>query len=408
MRTTNEAVGRDEPNGVVIPASRYPHGYASVRSLTRADIRTIVAVADKHLPVAASRFCDEVVRVPPSYEILAYKDALLGIAARSDVYTIIPHRPQDTYVLSKYHDEFDQYVSLVVPPLETLKRVHDRKQLMDIAERTEVPVPETRLLDEATEWDVDRVVKSRYNLLVDEYIDSYEPSESSIVKSVQHVPSNESLNIATTCEAMDHVPIVQEYIDGTDEYVFGALYDHGEPLATFQHRQIRGDSYTGGGGVYRESVEIPSLEAVGRAVLDELEWHGLACIEYIEDAATGEFKLVEINPRMWQSLACAAASGADFPYWYWLQVIGNSDSIEPGYEVGVGTHYMIGELEYLTSIVRDDSSIVGRPPLSAAIKEVLLSCFEMPNFDYCHVDDPLPTVRLARSEVSHGIRRRMT
>jgi len=50
-----------------------------------------------------------------------------------------------------------------------------------------------------------------------------------------------------------------------------------------------------------------------RDLLDWLDWHGLACIEYIGDADTGEFVLVEINPRMWQSLAGAVAAGADFP-----------------------------------------------------------------------------------------------
>ncbi|WP_440005263.1 carboxylate--amine ligase [Halomicrococcus sp. SG-WS-1] len=397
----------DDRDAVVIPASRYPHGYASVRSLAQADVHVIVAVADETLPVTASRYCDEVVTIPPARDLRAYKDALLGLAARPDVRTIVPHRPQGPYLLSKYYDEFDRYVDLAVPRLETLKRAHDRKRLMDAADDAGVPAPRTELLDEADDWESDRIVKSRYNLLVGEYVDSFDPGESSIAKLVKHVPANESPDAAAIREKMSHTPIVQEYVDGTDEYVFGALYDHGEPLATFQHRQLRGDSYTGGGGVYRETVDIPELESVARSLLDGLDWHGLACIEYVEDAATGEFKPIELNPRMWQSLACATRAGAAFPLWYWLQATGRPELVDPGYEVGAGTHYLTGELEHLVSIVRESSSLVDGPSLSGTAREILRSCYERPDFDYLHLDDPGPILRQARRGFAQVVDRRL-
>lgn len=157
------------------------------------------------------------------------------------------------------------------------------------------------------------IIKSRYNLLVDEYIDCA-PNESYVVKNVHHLKPGETPDKAAIRKEMGHIPIVQEYIDFDAEYVFGALYDHGEALSTFQHRQIRADSYTGGGGVYRKSVHDPELERTGRQLLDSLDWHGLACIEYMKDSTTGKYVLTEINPRMWQSLPCAIRSGADFPW----------------------------------------------------------------------------------------------
>lgn len=305
----------DNRDAIVVTASRYPHGYASVRSLASQGVHTIAAVDDEALSVTVSRFCDESVLIPPPSDLPAYKDALVGLAARPDVRTIVPHRPHDTYLLSRYYDEFDRHIDTVVPPFETLKTVHDRKRLADAAENADVAIPKTQLLSEVNDWSSDQIVKSRYNLLTDAYIDTFELEDSKIAKSIEHVPTDKTPDTAALVDKMHHEPIVQEYINGTDEYLFGALYDRGEALGTFQHRQIRGDSYTGSGGVYRETVDIPALEKAGRAILDELEWHGLACIEYVEDASTGEFMLVEINPRMWQSLACATSAGADFPSW---------------------------------------------------------------------------------------------
>ena len=390
----------------MVPASRYPHGYASVRSLAKAGVGTVVAVADETLAVTASRFRDDAVAVPPSSDLPAYRDALLDIAARPDVRTIVPHRPQDPYLLSKHYDEFDRHVDLAVPQFETLRDVHDRMRLMDAAEEAGVPVPETRLLGEDDDWSTDSIVKARYNLLVEEYVDSFEPGESRIAKSVTQVPAGTSPDPDAIRAEMGHRPIVQEYVDGADEYVFGALYDHGEAVATFQHRQLRADSYTGGGGVYRESVAIPELEAAGRTILDHLNWHGLACIEYVEDANTGEFKLIEINPRMWQSLACATRAGAAFPYWYWLQATGRTDLVEPGYRTGVATHYLPGEIEHLLSVRRKESALVDRPSLTARAAEILRSLWETPQFDCVHADDPGPTLRQARTTVSGAIARR--
>ena len=379
---------------VLIPTGFDPASYACVRSLARQGIHTIVASEHDGVPAAASRFCDERLQIPSAYDdLLAYKDALLGIAARPDVETIIPIRPHDPYLFARYADDFGRYVSLPTPDSELLATVHDRLRLAAAAEDAGVAVPETRLLTEVDDWTPELIIKSRYNLLTESYLTAYNSTESETVKTITHLSPGEHPDTDAIVQEMKHVPIVQEYVRSNDEYVFGALYDHGEPLATFQHRQIRGDSYTGGGGVYRETVDIPELETAGRTLLDSLDYHGLACIEYMEDAETGEFVLTEINPRMWQSLPCAVTAGADFPYYYWLLSQGTPELIDHRYEVGVGSHQLYGEVGYLLSILREDSPLVEKPSLVDELRAVGRSCYEMPRFDILRVDDPLPFVR---------------
>lgn len=77
--------------------------YATTRSLGEKGIYTIIASEHDHTPVDSSRYCNEVVRVPaPRDDLVAYKDALVGIAARPDVKTVVPALVEDGYVLSKY------------------------------------------------------------------------------------------------------------------------------------------------------------------------------------------------------------------------------------------------------------------------------------------------------------------
>lgn len=383
----------ETPATAVVPTGYDPGSYSCVRSLARRGVRTVVASQNDDVPAAASRFCDESVVIPPPEDVDAYAEALLACARQPGVQTILPLRPQDPYVFAKHSDAFADHVSVVTPDETLLETVFDRVQLFEAARAAGVPVPETRRLGEATEWSRDAVVKSRYNLLTADYVEDYDPTRAATVKTVEHAPAGATLDEAAICQRMGHEPIVQEFVESAGEYVFGALYDHGDPVATFQHEQLRGDSYTGGGGVYRRSISNPDLAAVGRQLLDHLNWHGLACIEYVEDSATGEFKLVELNPRLWQSLPCAVRAGADFPAYYWHQATGQGEKIDPEYRVGVSTHLLYGELGYLQSLNRDDSPFHDRPALSGELFSVVSSCLSSPHFDNLRFDDPRPFLR---------------
>jgi predicted ATP-grasp superfamily ATP-dependent carboligase len=383
----------------LVPTGHEAASYVTVRSLARRGVDTIVASEKDGVPAAASRFCSERASLPdPREELLAYRDALIDLAERDDVATVVPVRPEDGYLLSRYYSEFDGAVSLPVPTMRQLERVHDRLALADAAATAEVPAPETRPLSAVSEWDQPLLVKSRYNVLADAYIEDLGPEHIDVVKDLVHVDADEPPERAGLRRTMHHEPIVQEFIPKDGEFVVGALYDHGTPLLTFQHEQIRGTSYTGGGGVYRQSMYDPELDAVARDLLAELDWHGLACIEYMRDARTGQYVLTEINPRLWQSLPVAVRAGADFPYGYWLQATGRGDEIVDDYELGVGSHLLHGELAYLVSVLTEASPYVERPSIARTLWDVASSCISDPHFDYAAADDPGPFLAGVRSK----------
>lgn len=378
----------------LIPTGYDPGSYSAVRSLSRRGVHTAIASQYADVPAGASRFCGESIRIPdPDENLLSYRDALLALARRPSVRTILPVRPFDPYVFARYEPSFERHVSLVTPGRDLLDTVYDRTQLFEAAAEAGVPIPETRLLSDGYDWDEKRIVKSRYNLLTSSYCPGRAPEDAGTAKSVEFARPDGRLDVDRLCEEMEHEPIVQEFVDASAQYVFGALYEDGQARATFQHRQIRGESYTGGGGVYRETISDPELEAVGRQLLDHLDWHGLACIEYMKDAETGEYKLAEINPRLWQSLPCAVRAGADFPSYYWQAATGRAEQIDPSYRVGVRTHFLHGEVGYLESIRSDSSPFHTRPSLPRETLSVAGSCLTDPKFDMLRADDPRPFLR---------------
>ncbi|WP_254765176.1 carboxylate--amine ligase [Natrinema marinum] len=379
---------RDDAS-VVVPGIDAPSTVACLRSLRPRGVRTIVGSESRSTPAAASSHRDEFVSLPdPEIDLPAYGDALLSLAERPDVETIIPVREEDVYVLADRKDDFADEVATPWPDFETLRRVQDRVELFDAAAAAGVEAPETARLDEWDDWDRETIVKPRYTVAAPAYLGpTFDRAE---IGSTEYQRPGTRPDTTTEVETRGHVPLVQERIPDSREFGFFALYDRGDPVATFQHCQRRGWEYCGGPSAYRESVSIPELEDAGRALLGELEWHGLAMVEFLRDPADGEFKLMEINPRFWSSLPFSVRAGADFPYYYWQLATGEALPSDPTYEVGMGGHLLRGELSYLHSVATKEYPLVERPSLDEAARDVAASLVRHPRFDYAVPDDPVP------------------
>ena len=397
MDTDSDAT---DHGAAVVPAIDAPSSVASLRSLARQGVQTIVVSDSATAPAVSSTFCDEAVPVTsPTDDLLAYKDALVGLAMRESVDTIVPVREEDVYVLARYREEFAEHVETPWPTMERLASVQDRVTLFDAAASAGVAAPETHLLSDHLDPDREWIVKSRYSILTDRYVDA-PPDHCVAPPSTTYLAPGVPPDVETLRAEMGHDPLVQEYVRTPHEYGFFALYDRGDPVATFQHRQCRGYSYAGGPSAFRESVDIPALEEAGLALLDELNWHGLAMVEFLRDGGTGEFKLMEINPRFWSSLPFSVQTGADFPYYYWQLATDGCARNTDGWEVGIGGHLLRGELLYLHSILFDDVELVDKPPLPTAIRDVVGSLVTQRRFDYLRADDPWPFLRDMRNAVA--------
>ncbi len=368
---------------VVVPAITAGSSLACIRSLGRRGIPIIAAGESGDSPAFDSKYVTESVRVPsPTDDISGYRDGLLSLTERPDVETIVPLREPESYVLSEFRESFAEHVATPWPDAETMTVARDRNQLFQRAQEVGIPAPKTRLLSEWDDWTGQTVVKSRYTVLVEDDRTTY-PG----VEFVSGEPDADRL-----VREMGHEPIVQECIPDGTECGFFALFDHGDPVATFQHRRIRSYTYSGGASVFRESVSHPKLRDQGLRLLSALDWHGPAMVEFRRDPRDGQFKLLEVNPRFWGSLQLAVHAGVDFPYRYYQLARGIRES-DTGYETGVGSHILRGELVYLLSLLRDDYDHVERPSIPGETATVLASLLSQPNFDYLSRDDPKPFAR---------------
>ncbi len=128
-------------------------------------------------------------------------------------------------------------------------------------------------------------------------------------------------------KAKPYDPIIQELIPGGDDelYTLGSYVTRdGEALGLFSGRKLRQTPPTVGSGRVCESVWVDEMVDEGLKFIRGLGFHGLSQVEFKRDPRDGAYKLMEINPRIWQWHGLAAATGVDLPAIAYRDLLGES------------------------------------------------------------------------------------
>ena len=82
-------------------------------------------------------------------------------------------------------------------------------------------------------------------------------------------------------------------------------------IGAYTHKRIRTSPEEGGVTVLSSLNENPQLIEQGKKLLEFAGWEGLIMLEYIYDERSGEYKLIEANPRSWGSIMLSEYCGAN-------------------------------------------------------------------------------------------------
>ncbi len=201
---------------------------------------------------------------------------------------------------------------------------------------------------------------------------------------------------AFRCETPDQVqaayasteafePMLQEFVPGGDDglYTLGSyLAQDGEALGIFCGRKLRQTGEKMGVCRVGESVWAEPVVTDGLKLLRALDFHGVSQVEFKLDPRNGRFKLIEVNPRLWQWHGLASASGVDLTHIAYLDLIGQRPA--PVRMTREGRRWAI-------SFVSDGPACLQRPPYTDAVFAL---------------DDPMPALVQASRLVRLRARRR--
>jgi protein-tyrosine-phosphatase/predicted ATP-grasp superfamily ATP-dependent carboligase len=144
----------------------------------------------------------------------------------------------------------------------------------------------------------------------------------------------------------------QEYVSGKGVGI-ELLFDRGKKIWHFAHERVHEYPLSGGASSYRRSIHPPAaLLRDAERLLTALNWHGVAMLEFKMDAR-GQYWLMEINPRLWGSLALSIDAGVNFPLGLWQIARGRQPSPQPGYKL-VYTRDLRTDVAWLKANLRAD------------------------------------------------------
>jgi predicted ATP-grasp superfamily ATP-dependent carboligase len=119
--------------------------------------------------------------------------------------------------------------------------------------------------------------------------------------------------------------IVQEIVPGGGEaqFSYAALCKDGCSLASLVARRTRQFPRDFGQlSTYVETVDEPEIIEPAERLLAALRFTGLVEVEFKRDPRNGQFKVLDINPRVWGWHTLSRRAGVDFPYLLWLLASG--------------------------------------------------------------------------------------
>jgi predicted ATP-grasp superfamily ATP-dependent carboligase len=153
--------------------------------------------------------------------------------------------------------------------------------------------------------------------------------------------------------------LIQGFSPGVGVGVF-LLRWQGRILARFMHMRLHETLY--GWSSYRKSWWQQEIYDDAEIKLNEMNWEGVAMMEYRWDEATDNFALIEMNGRFWGSLHLALYAEVNFPVILLDAFHGSVDDQVFPKKQEVYCRNAVLELRYLVTQIKDpDNSILSKP-----------------------------------------------
>jgi predicted ATP-grasp superfamily ATP-dependent carboligase len=284
----------------------------------------------------------------PYREPEGFVDDIAAAMRRARATVLLPGH-EDILVLSRLRQRLPPEIILPVDDADKLARSINKWQVIGLARAAGVPVPESFKPDTAGE--VRYIARElRYPAIVKTQLGNSAKGVFVVNSAEEAVTKYESVikeyNLAPT-----NWPVLQEFARGTG-YGVCLLYNRGQFRASFAEKYLRCKEGNFGTSTFRESVAAPELIEMGRALLDSLNWHGVAHLDFIYDEATKKTALIEINPRFWGALDLSVRAGVDFPWLlYKMAVEGDVETVTE-YKRGVRARWVVGEMLHLFNLAK--------------------------------------------------------
>jgi len=284
---------------------------AAARGLAAASYRVACAASSRPAAALWSRACHEQLLLPDLCSgVTEFESTLEDVLEAGDYQITIPGTDAALLVVSERRSRLERLTMLGLPSAETVDATLDKLALLQSAAAVGVETPDSLVcqtpdeaLAAAGELGLPVVVKARSSVTREGY---------RVVPHRSVVVGDEGSLVAAVGEA--DVPCIVQRLEAEPRLLSlaGVATDEGL-LALAASRYLRTWPVRAGAAAFSETVAPPAglVDAAG-ALLEQLGWRGIFELEFIE-THEGRALLIDLNPRVYGSLALAVAAGVNLP-----------------------------------------------------------------------------------------------
>lgn len=323
-----------------------------------------------------SRYVERAITYPaPDEDTAGFLQAIVQELGKTKYDMLLPIDDRTVEVVVKNRSLIEKYTNLPFPLYDQLLIGLDKQETVKAARKANIPHPKTVFREDIPLSSIDSILE--YPIVVKSRRGRGRAGVTVCGEFDELVQSTRRI------EATFGPVLFQEFIPNGGERGVYTLYNwSGEPIGlTVQHR-LRSRPPEGGASTYRETVFDPELVEFADKFLRSLDWHGLAMVEFRIDDRTGESQLLEVNPRLWGSLALSVHAGVNFPYLLYQLAIGQDPEPVLEYEVDVRARCLF----------TDGLQVLQRQDKIRAVREFFTPSTKPCRFDIVSARDPLPVL----------------
>ncbi len=385
---------RPQPASVLLSGGNDRSLLAAARTLSRHDIPFIVLGPTPRSAVGLSRYVrPHLVGAGPDARSQpeAYVDSVLDLVRRHDVKLVMPLTDRTLLACNRARDAIEKEARLAVPPTAAVRNVLDKRLHLRTVAQLGIPCPEQFELES-----LEQVPELIDRLGFPIGLKNPGPSENGgrrfdfnwlVARDRQELDSL----LAEHCPRGEF-PIVQSVVFGVAHNVC-CFAVRGELVASMEYCDIR---HWRGWSVFREIVlPTPALHRYAGKVLQELQWEGLAHLEFIVRESDGDVRYMETNGRLWGSTEGPVSSGWDFPYWQYKYFVEGEVPRPPAQSKAVGkrSRWHGGDLQRLVAVLagEDEPPWIGVSRGRAVVDYFTGFGFNV-HADVFRLNDPVPEV----------------
>jgi D-aspartate ligase len=275
-----------------------------------------VAIAGKDDPVRFSRFVRAVVELPEPLADDALVRRLVPLARRSTRPTLFYEEDAHLLMLSRHRRELGQVFRFVVADADLIEDLVDKERFQALSARLSLPVPRAFALTPAGAHP-ERAVELGFPVIV-KPLPRRTLQWRSVMGFAKAVRVDDEAALRTVLTRLAEVGmrvLVQELVAGSEQRIesYHAYVDaDGDVVGEFTGRKLRTHPPEFGISTALVTTDAADVAAAGRDVIAKLGLRGVAKLDY-KRTASGDLRLLEVNPRfnLWHHLG--AAAGVNLP-----------------------------------------------------------------------------------------------